>query len=184
MASKECQDCAVDGRGKIVIKQKDKKAGGSYWANPDGSPHYFHTGDEGNKPQFVHPRTSDEFNWAKEHNGMNECPTYKTPFEKLGNKIDTPAGWEPWLGPASLETEAHQHAIADTNNYMQNIRLTCWNLAKDLYPPDADVHSIRITACGFIHDFIHMYAAAKIKEDLLKVERVVEDTMQLLKKKP
>ena len=36
MASKECQDCAVDGRGKIVIKQKDKKAGGQYWANPDG----------------------------------------------------------------------------------------------------------------------------------------------------
>lgn len=183
MASKECQDCAVDGRGKVPIKQKDKKLGGKYWANQDGSPHYFFLRKENEKPIFAHPRTRDELNWAKEHGGLNECPSYKTPYENLGIKQDTPANWEPYLVPGTLETDLHKTVISDTNNFIQNIRKTCFELAKDLYPPDADVFDIRITTCGFIHDFINMYAAAKIKEDLLKVERVVEDTMELLKKK-
>ena len=183
MASKECQDCAVAGRGKVQITQKDKRAGGQYWANPDGSPHYFFTGEVNGKAQFVHPRTKDEFNWAKEHKGMNTSPSYTTPFEKLGNKLDTPADWKPWLTPGEPCPDIHKVTISDGNTFIKNVRLTAWELAKDLHPPDADVFGIRITACGFIHDFMQLYAANKIKEDLLKVERVVENAMDLLKKK-
>lgn len=187
MASKECQDCAVNGRGKVPITQKDKQKGGQYWANADGSPHFFFTGKVNEKPQFVHPRTKDEFNWAKEHNGLNECPSIKTPYENLGIKQDTPENWEPLLFPGTLETDLHKTVIADTTGFMQNIRKTCFDLAQDLYPPDADIHSVRITACGFIHDFISMYSAAKIKEELVKHEKevaaIVEKAMHQLKQK-
>lgn len=182
MASKECQTCVVEKRGKVQISQRDKKAGGQYWANPDGSPHYFYIAEVDGKPTFCHPRTKDEFNWAKEHKGLNTCPTNETPYEDLGIKQDPGVGWKPWLGPGSLETDLHKVAISDTNNFIQNIRLTCFNLAKDWYPDNTDIREVRITALGIQHDFIQLYSAALIKQDLLKVEKVVDNVMQQLKK--
>lgn len=182
MASKECQTCVVEGRGKVQISQKDKKAGGQYWINPDGSPHYFFTGEVGGKAQFVHPRTRDEFDWAKEHKGLNTNPTYQTPYEDLGIKQDPGKDWTPWLGPGSLETDLHKTVISDTNNFIQNIRKTCYELARDWYPDNADIHEVRITALGIQHDFIQAYSAALIKQDLLKVEKIVDNVMLQLKK--
>jgi len=183
MASKECQTCAVEGRGKVPISQRDKKAGGQYWANSDGSPHYFHTGDEGGKPQFAHPRTKDEFNWAKEHNGLNTCPTYTTPYEKLGIKQDPGKDWKPWLTPGEPFPDIQKIAIADCNLFIQNCRQTAFDLAKDLQPPNSDYKSIQITACGFIHDFVNVYTAELIKQDLLAKEKIVENAMNQITKK-
>ncbi len=182
MESKQCQDCEVEGRGKVVITHKDKKAGGQYWANPDGSPHYFHIGEEGGKPQFCHPRTTDEFNWAKDHKGLINCPSYKTPYGDLGIKQDPGPNWEPLLLPGNNEPDSHKTVLSDTNTFIKNVTRTAFELSRDIQPPNAGKKDIQIAACGFIHDFIHMYAAYKIKEDILKVERVVENAMQLLKK--
>ena len=183
MASKECQQCAAEGRGKVQITQKDKKKGGQYWANPDSSPHFFHTGDVNDKPQFAHPRTKDEFNWAKEHNGMNSSPSYKTKYEELGIKQDTPKDWKPWLTPGTPFPDIQKTAIGDCNLFIQNCRQSAFDLAKDLQPDDADYRSIQITACGFIHDFVNVYAAELIKQDLLKVEKIVDSTMKQITKK-
>ena len=152
----DCGICEAEGRGKVTVSERPKKSGGTYKANDDGSPHFLFQGigDDG-KNKFMHVRNRAEFDEAKNNpSNVSTSPTYKKPIE--ASVVAAPDS--PTLTPGH-QTPEHAAILAEVNTYILNVRKTAWDLAKDMNPK-ADNHSTKITACGFIHDFIELRAAS------------------------
>jgi hypothetical protein len=166
---KVCQVCKVEGRGNVTINQKAKKGNGEYWANPDGSPHYFAHGESSDgKVKFLHPRNWDEFKLCADGNPdqLPVTPSYKAPLTNSKPvDLNKQTGNDPDLTPGTGDKDGLiQLTIVEGNTAIKWFRKTAWDLAKDLNPNGTN-HELRISASGFIHDFMALYVANKQAHD-------------------
>jgi len=151
-----CEICKIEGRGEGNVTERPKKDGGTYKANDDGSPHFLFqgVGDKG-KNKFMHVRNRTEFDEAKSNpSNVSVSPQYKKPLEP--SAVAAPDS--PNLVPGH-QTPEHATILAEVNTFILNVRKTAWDLANDMNPK-ADNLGKKITACGFIHDFIQLRAAS------------------------
>lgn len=166
-----CETCKIEGRGEVNVTPRNKKDGGTYKANDDGSPHFLFQGlDDKGKNKFMHIRNRSEFDVAKKNpSNVSISPDYKKPLEP--SVVAAPDS--PILVPGHQSPE-HATILAEVNTYILNVRKTAWDLASEMNPK-ADNLGKKITACGFIHDFITLRAASLTASATLQLKDAMLD---------
>jgi hypothetical protein len=184
---KVCQVCVTEKRGNNTISQRAKKSGtGEYWANSDGSPHFFAHGEgQDGKVKFLHPRNWDEFKLCADGNpdDLANQASYKGPITNPKATKSAEPGNAPDLTPGEADKAGTiSETVAMGNSAIKHFRLTAWELAKDLNPNGTN-HELRISASGFIHDFMNLYCSIATAKTLATLNNSIDDMVEALKNK-
>ncbi len=115
--------------------------------------------------------------WCSNENCGGGAKTNKSP-----PNTNTTSGKENhgmFLTPIEMSAE-EQVDVAAFNKYVKNVRLTCYELAKDLNP-EGDDFSLRVGTAGLLHDAINHQSQSRQTRAILDNTLVLSEILLAIK---